>query len=459
MRNLTTGSILLYAAPLAAALLFLLLRHLGVEYVIAMTAAITLLTATWWVTETIPVPVTSLIPFFAFPLTNVLTHKEAAAGLGSPIILLLMGGFMLAKSLERAGVHKRFALMVLNAVGGSGKRIVFAFMLTAAMLSMWISNTATTLILIPIALAVLKQVQDKALTIALLLGVAHSASLGGVGTLIGTPPNIIFAGIYSEFTGSEYTFLSWMKLGLPVVICGLPLMALWLTRNVRWQETLDLPDAGPWQTHEIRVLVVFAITVVLWITRVEPMGGWSGLLGTPNAGDASVALAAVVAMFILPSGNGDRLLDWETAADIPWGMLILFASGITIAKAFSSSGLTQLIAQHLAVLAQVPVPVLLLSICLGVTFLTELTSNTATTTLLMPIFAATAMAVGVSPELMMVPAAMSASCAFMLPVATVPNAIIFGTGHVTIREMVRGGFVLNLILAVVITLVCYLALG
>ena len=459
MINIKTHSIMLFAAPLAAVLLFFLLRHSGIEYVIAVTAAITLLTATWWVTETIPIPATSLIPFFAFPLANVLTHKEAAAGLGSPVILLLMGGFMLAKSLERSGVHRRFALAILHTVGGSGKRIVFAFMLTGASLSMWISNTATTLILIPIALAVLKQVENKELAIAVVLGLAHSSSLGGVATLIGTPPNIIFSGIYSEFTGLEYTFLDWMKIGLPVVACGLPLMALWLTRNVTWNETLDLPTAGAWQANEIRVLAVFATTIVLWITRSEPFGGWSGLLGTPGVGDATVALAAVLVMFILPSGKGDRLLDWKTAVDIPWGMLILFASGITIAKAFSSSGLAELIAQKLAVLAMFPLPVLLLCICLGVTFLTEITSNTATTTLLMPIFAATAMAVGVSPELMMIPAAMSASCAFMLPVATVPNAIVFGTGYVTIREMVRGGFVLNLILAVVITVVCYLALG
>ncbi len=456
---MTIKSITLFAAPLASVLLFFLLQYFDIEYVIAMTAAITLLTATWWVTETIPIPATSLIPFFAFPLTNVLTHKEAAAGLGSPVILLLMGGFMLAKSLERSGVHRRFALAILHTVGGSGKRIVFAFMLTGASLSMWISNTATTLILIPIALAVLKQVENKALAIAVVLGLAHSSSLGGVATLIGTPPNIIFSGIYSEFTGLEFTFVDWMKIGLPVVACGLPLMALWLTRNVTWKETLDLPTAGPWQMNEIRVLAVFGTTIVLWITRSEPFGGWSGLLGTPGVGDATVALAAVLVMFILPSGKGDRLLDWKTAVDIPWGMLILFASGITIAKAFSSSGLAELIAQKLAVLAMFPVPVLLLCICLGVTFLTEITSNTATTTLLMPIFAATAMAVGVSPELMMIPAAMSASCAFMLPVATVPNAIVFGTGYVTIREMVQGGFVLNLILAVVITVVCYLALG
>ncbi len=451
-------TIMLFAGPLAAVLLFLVLRYFDHDYAIAMTAAITLLTASWWITETIPIPATSLIPFFAFPLTNVLTHKEAAAGLGSHVILLLMAGFMLARALEKSGVHRRFALMILNTVGGSGKRIVLAFMITAALLSMWISNTATTLMLIPIALAVLKHVDDQDLSIAVVLGLAYAASVGGTATLIGTPPNIIFAGVYAEFTNQEYTFARWMKTGLPIVICSLPLMALWLTRNVTWDQDLIIPEAGEWRREEKRVLVVFAMTVFLWITRVEPFGGWSGLLGVPGVGDGTVALAAVVVMFLAPSGGGGRLLDWESAVAIPWGMLLLFASGLTIAKAFSSSGLAELIGQQLAVLAALPVPVLILCICLSVTFLTEITSNTATTTLLMPILAATAIAVGVSPELMMIPAAISASCAFMLPVATVPNAIVFGSGKVSMQRMVREGLALNLMLALIVTFICYMTL-
>lgn len=454
---MNTKSISLFAAPLSAILLFFLLRYFDIGYEIAMTAAVTLLTATLWITEAIPIPATSLIPFFAFPLTGVLSFKQVATGL-SPVMLLLMGGLMLAKSLEKSGVHRRFALAALNMIGGRGKRIVFAFMLTAGLLSMWISNTATTLILLPIALAVIKRADNRELTIAVVLGLAYSASLGGVATLIGTPPNIVFAGIYTEFTGQYYSFAGWMMTGVPVVILGLPLMALWLTRNVKWKETLSLPAAEAWRVNEVRVLVVFGITILLWITRAAPLGGWSGLLGVTGIGDGHVAMAGVVAMFLVPSGQGDRLLDWKTAVEIPWSILLFFISAVVIAKAFSSSGLAELIAQRLAVLATLPVPLLILCICLGVTFLTEITSNIATTALLLPVFAATALAVGVSPELMMIPATISASCAFMLPISTVPNAIVFGTGQVTIREMVREGAILNFILALVITLVCCLTL-
>ena len=454
---MNTRSVTLFAAPLSAILLFFLLRYLDIGYEIAMTAAVTLLTATLWITEAIPIPATSLIPFFAFPLTNILSYKQVATGL-SPVLLLLMGGLMLAKSLEKSGVHRRFALAALNIIGGRGKRIVFAFMLTAALLSMWISNTATTLILLPIALAVLKRADNRELTIAVILGLAYSASLGGVATLIGTPPNIVFAGIYTEFTGRYYPFADWMMTGVPVVILGLPLMALWLTRNVKWKETLSLPAAETWRVNEVRVLVVFGITILLWITRAAPSGGWSGLLGAPGIGDGHVAMAGVAAMFLVPSGQGGRLLDWKTAVEIPWSILLFFISAVVIAKAFSASGLAELIAQRLAILATLPVPLLILCICLGVTFLTEIMSNIAATALLLPVFAATALAVGVSPELMMIPATISASCAFMLPISTVPNAIVFGTGQVTIRDMVREGAILNFILALVITLVCCLTL-
>ena len=325
---------------------------------------------------------------------------------------------------------------------------------------MWISNTATCLVLMPIALAVLNQINQPRLTVPLVLSVAYACNLGGLGTLVGTPPNLIFAGVYEQVSGAEFGFVRWMKIGLPIIILGLPIMALWLARGIGRLGYIDLPQTGTWSTPEIRVLLVFSVVVFLWVFRLEPLGGWSGLLGFAKAGDSTVALLGVVLMFLIPSGakKGDRLLDWDSAVDIPWGMLLLFASGLTIAKAFQVSGTAELIGSSMTGVMSLPPYLLILSVCLAVSFLTEITSNTATTTLLMPILAAAASTSNLPIELLMIPAAISASCAFMLPVATAPNAIAYGTGHASIKAMMREGFVLNLFLAFIVSGVCYLAL-
>jgi len=303
---------------------------------------------------------------------------------------------------------------------------------------------------------VLERVQDNRLKVSLLLGVAYAASVGGVGTPIGTPPNLIFMEVYQENTGREVTFFGWMSWALPVVAVMIPLTALWLTRGLARGQAIEMPPVAPWRTEEVRTLIVFAITAVLWMTRREPFGGWSEWLHLPGANDASVALLAVVAMFLVPNGRGGRLLDWETAVRIPWGILILFGAGITIAKAFVSSGLSTSLGEMVAGLDALPVVLMILLTCLTVTFLTEVTSNTATTTLLMPILAAAATTAGFDHRLIMVPAAMSASFAFMLPVATGPNAVIFSSGELAVKQMAREGFALNLVGAVVITTGCYL---
>ena len=328
-------------------------------------------------------------------------------------------------------------------------------MLAAALLSMWISNTATTLMLLPVAVAVLSQSDDPHLGAPLMLGIAYAASVGGIGTPIGTPPNLIFMQIYTEYTGVELSFVDWMRWGVTLVVVPLPLMALWLTRGLGHPSNAELPSAGRWRPEEKRVLMVFAFTALAWITRQEPFGGWSALLHLPGASDAQVALLAVVALFLVPDGKGGRLMDWGTAETIPWGVLILFGGGICIAKAFMESGLSAVIGDALSGLAALPVLLMLLALCLGVTFLTETTSNTASATLLMPVLAAAALAAGVDPRLLMVPAAMSASCAFMLPVATAPNSIVYSSGRVTSQRMAQEGVVLNLIGAVVIALVCF----
>ncbi len=437
------------------------MRATGIDPVIATTAAITTLTAIFWITEALSIPVTSLIPIAAFPLFGVLTFNQAASGLGNHAIILLMGGFMMAKGLEKSGVHKRLALGILHAVGArGGKRIVIAFMLTSALLSMWISNTATALMLMPIALAVLGHLKDNRLNVPVVLGIAFACNLGGIATLVGTPPNIIFTGVYQQYVGTEFSFLRWMSIGLPVVLVGLPLMALWLTRNVQPTERVELPKSGQWQIQEKRVMAVFLATVFLWVFRTEPFGGWAALIGGSLAGDSTVALMSVIAMFLIPSGkgDGDHLLTWKWAGDIPWGMLLLFAGGITIANAFQSSGLAALVGDGLASTVTLPPYLLILAICLSVTFLTEMTSNTATTTLLMPILAATAVAAGIAPEILMIPAAMSASCAFMLPVATTTNAIAYGSGNVTVKQMAKEGFALNIMMAFIISGSCYFML-
>ena len=445
--------------PLAAIIFYYILTFNGLAEIPATAAAITLLTVIWWVSEALPIPATSLVPFALLPLFGVVDHKTVASSLGSHVILLLMGAFMLSKSLEKSGAHQRLAVYMLRLVGvSSGRRLVLGFMLTAGFLSMWISNTATTLIMLPIALAILAHVDNPKLKIALILGIAYAASTGGIATPIGTPPNVIFMGIYEEHTGQEFSFLQWMKVGVPVVLISLPLMALWLTRNVNLEHKITLPALGQWRTEEKRTLILFGLTALAWITRKDPFGGWSGLFDITIAGDSTVALVAVVIMFMTPNGKGGRVLDWETAKDIPWGMLLLFAGGIAIAKGFVASGLSTIMGDWLSSMTHLPIVLVILTICLVVTYLTEISSNTATATLLMPILAVAATSAGIDPAVFMIPAAMAASCAYMLPVATAPNAIAYGTGEFEIKDMVREGAVLSLLVSCTVAVVCYLLL-
>jgi sodium-dependent dicarboxylate transporter 2/3/5 len=459
------NSIILFAFVIAV-LSALALWAVGQPSDIFFTAAITLFVAVLWVTEALPIPATSLLPFALFPLFGVLSHSEAASSLGSHVIVLLMAAFMLSKALERANLHKRFAIYMLRLTGsGSPLKLVLGFMITTAVLSMWISNTATILMMLPMAIAIINAVDNPRFGVALILGIAYSASLGGVGTPIGTPPNIIFMSVYEETQGVEYSFIEWMKTGVPIVLVGVPIMALWLSRGIKQVGTINLPVPGTWSVAEKRVLMIFGTVAMAWIFR--PF--WTAWIGVSTISDSTIAVAGVAAMFLTNSGNdnghvdgkgnNDKLLDWKTANDIPWGMLLLFAGGICIAKAFTASGLSVLMGTWLTGLSTLPVILLVLGICLFVTFLTEITSNTATSTLLMPILAAAGLAVGVDPKLLMIPAAISASCAFMLPVATAPNAIAYSTDKFDIKTMAREGIVLNVLVALVVTGVCYLTLA
>lgn len=434
--------------------------HGGNEASAAWTAGVTLLCAIWWITEAIPIAATSLIPLAVLPMVGVLSPKQVGEAYGNELILLFLGGFMLSAGMERSGAHRRIALHMVRWFGASShRRIVFGFMTASAALSMWISNTATILMLLPIVMAVLERNDHSRLAQSLLLGVAYAASIGGISTPIGTPPNLVFMQAYRAIAEQEPTFLEWMCWTLPITLIMLPCVGLWLTRRMSSSTPISIPEVGRWEAKEIRTLVVFAVTAVLWITRSEPLGGWSELLHLPHASDASVALLAVVAMFVIPNGAGEKLLDWESAVRIPWGLLILYGGGIAIADAFRSSGLSESVGHTFTHVMDLPPIYLIGVICLIVTFLTEITSNTATATLLMPILAAVASETGIEPRLIMIPATVSASFAFMLPVATPTNAVVFGSGRLTVSTMAREGFAINLFGVVVVTLICWWMFG
>jgi sodium-dependent dicarboxylate transporter 2/3/5 len=368
-----------------------------------------------------------------------------------------MGGFLLSKGMESTGAHTRIALTVVRLVGANEpRRLILGFMLAAALLSMWISNTATVLMLLPVALAVIgSSSAPKALAPPLLLGLAWACSIGGLGTPIGTPPTLIFMQVYEETTGTAVSFSEWMTWGIPVVALMVPTIALFLARQVPNDLAVALPDIGEWRSAEKRVLVIFALTALAWMTRTEPFGGWREWLDMPMANDAAVAFCAVIAMFVSRDKTGEPLISWEQASAIPWGVLLLFAGGITLAKGFVASGLSTQVGELLANLALVPTLFAIVMVAILVTALTEATSNTATTALLMPILAAASMAAQIDPLILMVPAAMSASCAFMLPVATAPNAVVFGTGQIGIQTMVRWGIWVNVLGVLVISAVVF----
>lgn len=470
-------------------------------------AAVTVLVACWWITVAIPIPVTSLLPLVLFPLVGVMPIRQAAIPYANSNVYLFMGGFIIALGIERWGLHRRIALHVVRLVGTSRSTIVLGFMLASALLSMWISNTAATLMMLPIGLAIVSAMEELGgdedpkrqanFAAALMLGIAYAASIGGVGTPIGTPPNISFRGQFTRLfpEAPEISFGHWMLLFIPLVIVFLPVLWLVLVRvtcpvgreRVRvGREVIaeNLRRLGLMRRPEKLVLGVFVLTALLWMTRSIPIGevdyGWSGFLErwlTPAGrgpylfracyiNDATVALGMAVLLFIIPAGgvcntqNGgvrrEYLMNWETAQRLPWGILLLFGGGFSIAEGFNASGLSFWCGQEFAAIGITNPLLVVIGVCLLMTFLTEITSNTATTQVMLPILARVSLAMGVNPLMLMLPATVSASCAFMLPVATPPNAIIFGSGCVKMSRMVRTGLILNLIGVVLITATFYL---
>ena len=448
-----------FIGPVLALICFTVLQSHQLNFNICITAAIAVWCVIWWIFEPVPIPVTSLLPIAIFPLMGVLTAEQVAAAYGNKLVLLLLGGFLLSTAISHCGAHRRLALTMVHWFGNDNpKRLVLGFMVASAVLSMWISNTAATLMLLPVALAVIDSSDNKKLALPLLLGLAYAASVGGMSTPIGTPPNLVFMQVYEENTGQQISFSQWMGWALPIVILFIPIIWLWLTRKLDNTGHLHLPKVGSWSTHEVRVTIIFGMTALLWITRREPFGGWSSWLDLPQANDASVALLAVIALFVLPNGNKQKLLDWKTAQQIPWGILLLFSGGICLAKAFVVSGLSTQLGEQLSTVTALSIIGMMAVIALSVTFMTEATSNTATTAMLMPVLAATAINANLDPLLLMIPATFSASCAFMLPVATAPNTIVFSSGHVHSNQMAKEGLILNLIGTLVISVSCWLLL-
>ena len=456
--------------PLLGFFVGLISVYQGLDIIAGITLWITIWTATWWVFEAVPIPVASLVPLSMLPLFGVLSSKQVAQAYGHKLVLLLLGGFLLSRAMEKSGAHRRIALkMVSLCGGGGGKSLILGFMIASAGLSMWISNTATTLMMLPMVIAVLDGAEDKKIRVPLLLGVAFAANVGGIGTPIGTPPNMVMIGYYETIKGVEISFLEWMKVGVPISITMVVLIWLWLSRNLKTKSRVPLPSPGVWRKEEKRTMVVFFFTALAWMTRSAPFGGWKSFFGfisendvglyniLANANDASVAFIAVIILFCTPSGNkkNEKLLDWETANKIPWGLIILVGSGICLGTAISESGLSEQAAKLLTGIDKLKTVFVILCVALLVTFLTEITSNTATTVILMPILGAVSTASGIEPTLLLIPAAISASCAFMLPVATMPNAVVYGTGEFSIKRMVKEGFALNLVGTLVVTTICY----
>ncbi|MGM0767298.1 MAG: SLC13 family permease [Pseudomonadota bacterium] len=461
----------LILGPLLLLLTLVLPAPEGMNEAAWAAAGLMLLMATWWSTEAIPIPATALLPILLVPALGLGSVKEATAPYANPIIFLFLGGFTLGLAMQRWNLHRRIALLTLRSVGDKPKRQIAGFMIATAFLSMWVSNTATSIMMLPIGLSVIAMMGSsepegqRRYATALLLAIAYSASIGGIATLIGTPPNALLAAYLSENQGVSIGFAQWMLIGVPVTVVMLVLTWWWLTRrefDLASQgdsgEMIrdELTALGPLQKGEKLVAVVFVLTAAAWIFR--PLLADELL---PWLSDTGIAIAAAVAMFLIPVNVKERLfvLDWETAQGIPWGVLLLFGGGLAMAGVISSSGLAEWIAESLSVAGNLPAVVMIILVAVVIIFLTEVTSNTATAAAFLPLLGALAMSQELSPLLLTVPAAIAASCAFMMPVATPPNAIVFSSGHMKIQDMIRAGFALNLMGIIVVTVATYFLLG
>jgi len=415
------------------------------------TAAVAIFLAIYWITEPIPLYVTALIPIVVFPLLDISSVKETTQQFGHPLIFLFLGGFLIAEAIQKWGLHKRIALSIIKVIGLKPKNIIAGFMVSGAFLSMWISNTATTLMMLPIGISVIAVYNSKVektdeknnFGIALMLSIAYSCSIGGIGTLIGTPPNALMAAFMNESYGIEIGFAQWMMIGIPFVFLALPLAYFLLTRVIfpmknagEIQSELmeeEFKNLGKMTPVEKRILAIFILTAVLWIIRPLLTKYINGI------SDTSIVVFTSLLLFFLPSGNGEPILQWKDAKNVSWGILLLFGGGLALAMGIKKSGLAESIANFILQIQGVPIIVLITILTASIIILTELSSNTATAAAFLPIIASVAVGLGINPLELVIPATIAASCAFMLPVATPPNAIVFSSNQVTIKDMTKAG--------------------
>lgn len=435
----------------------------GVSQSAWQTLGLAVWMALWWFTECLPIPATALIPLVWMPLTGIMEEKATASRYADPIIFLFLGGFIIAQGIQESGLHQRIAFWIIQRLGRTPKGLIGGFMLATAFISMWVNNTSTTMLMYAVSLPIVQSMRQsvkgeeaRRFNGALMLGIAYAASIGGVGTLVGTAPNALLAGFLRENYGYALTMLDWFWIGLPFVGLMLPFAWFWLTRGVAGHEGAFHAMRHQWAeaatTHFSRaekgVLFVFGLVVFGWLFRAK-LAAWTGL----PLSDSAIAIAGALLLFVLPSGKGRAILDWRTAEQIPWGVLLLFGGGLALASAFESTGLARAIGSSVEGLGTVSPWVLVLGVAALIIFLTELTSNTATTATFLPAVAAVAVGLGLDPRLLAIPVAVGASAAFMLPVATPPNAIVFASGEIRIHEMARAGLALNLYCIALTTLI------
>jgi sodium-dependent dicarboxylate transporter 2/3/5 len=433
--------------------------------------SITLWMALWWVTESVPIAITALLPIILFPMTGAVDLQTTTASYGHKYIFLYMGGFMLAIAIEKWNLHKRIALNIIKIIGTNISKIILGFMVATAFLSMWISNTATAVMMLPIAMSIVAQLQDNPNTEknenlifgkALMLSIAYSASIGGMATLIGTPPNLVFAGYVEETYGIEITFLQWLKFGVPIAIPLLVIAWLYLTKFAFKFKQKEFPGGkeeinrllvliGPMKREEKLVSSIFVLTAFCWITRSFILQEFF-----PFIDDTIIAMTAGILLFVVPASDfKKRLITWEDAVKLPWGIILLFGGGMALAAGFQITGLASWLGAQMSVFQGLSVLVLVFVVITLVNFFTEFTSNLATTAMLLPILAPIAISLNINPYMLMVACTIAASCAFMMPVATPPNAVVFGSGYLRIPDMIKSGIWMNIISILFLTLMVY----